>query len=164
MLYTMKYLLLYSPFHPPSTMNGLFTYDNISFASSRPSSIKTFSISTSNDTVYGIGSVSGRLLHAVGGAALRGVEVLAIRRKLRHINDIFPHTDNISVDNIEVLYDDALELSRYAYICRQSFIHTDRAMHQEDLAYIVLRYVSKQCGHCLLRLPFVRLATLSRPL
>ena len=62
----------------------------------------------------GIGTLTGRAIYAVGEAALRGIEILAIRRKLRMINSFFPHNDDATTKNIEMKYDDVLELSRCA--------------------------------------------------
>jgi hypothetical protein len=68
---------------------------------------------TSSDTVEGgIGTLSGRAVYAVGEAALRGLENLAIRRKLRSINSAFPHGNVVVTKNMETLYNDVLELSR----------------------------------------------------
>jgi hypothetical protein len=68
---------------------------------------------TSSNTVEpGIGTLSGRAVYAVGEAALRRLENLAIRRKLNNINATFPHSNDITIKNIESIYKDVLELSR----------------------------------------------------
>jgi hypothetical protein len=98
-------------------MNGLLKHSNLSFASIRPPSITSLPTTTNSGsdtyTVEGIGTVSGRAIYDFGAAALRGIETLAIRRKLRNINSFFPHPDGAIRKNIEQLYDDVLELSRY---------------------------------------------------
>ena len=66
---------------------------------------------TSDSTVRGIGSQSGRVLCAVGEAALRGIGGLKIRRRLGIISSTFPHNDLDPRDLTEI-YDDVLELSR----------------------------------------------------
>jgi hypothetical protein len=61
----------------------------------------------------GIGTVSGRALYALGEAALRRIDIIAILNKLRVVKGVFPHGDDIAIPNIEAIYDDVLELSRY---------------------------------------------------
>jgi hypothetical protein len=100
-------------------MNGLLTHSNQSFQSfesslhERPQSI--FSFATSADTVkaQGIGTLSGKMVYAVGKSALRRIETLAIRRKLAKVLAVFPHKDDSAINDIETIYDHTLELSRY---------------------------------------------------
>ena len=100
-------------------MNGLLKHSNLSFASIRPPSITslpttTNSASDTSSTVEGIGIISGRAIFAFSAAALRRIEILAIHRKLRNITSFFPHAElDAGGKNIEALYDDVLELSRY---------------------------------------------------
>jgi hypothetical protein len=101
-------------------MNGLLTHSNLSFESvesavPRPSSILSFATDTSTATVdvQGIGTLSGRMIYAVGEVALRGVENLAIRRRLAKSISAFPHKDDDIIKDIETIYDHAFELSRY---------------------------------------------------
>jgi hypothetical protein len=102
-------------------MNGLLTHSNLSLVSfesesQRPPSIITFATDTSTDTVHaqGIGTLSGRAIYAVGEVMLRGIENLAIRRKIGKVITFFPHQDNIGTSDIEIIYDHTLELSRYS--------------------------------------------------
>jgi hypothetical protein len=83
-------------------MNGLLTHSNLSLesfesVSQRPPSIVSFVTDTSTDTVQarGIGTLSGRMVYAVGEVALRGIENLAIRRRLGKVISAFPHQDDI---------------------------------------------------------------------
>jgi hypothetical protein len=100
-------------------MNGLFSHSNLSFesfesAQQRPPSIISFATNTSTDTVdvQGIGTLSGRMIYAVGEVALRGIENLAIRRRLGKVISVFPLNDHIAIKDIETIYDHTLELSR----------------------------------------------------
>jgi len=102
-------------------MNGLLTHSNLSFESvesvvPRPPSILSFATYTSTNTVdvpVGIGTLSGRMIYAFGEVALRGVENLAIRRRLAKSISAFPHEDDDIIKDIERIYDHAFELSRY---------------------------------------------------
>jgi hypothetical protein len=102
-------------------MNGLLTHSNLSLesfesASQRPPSIVSFVTDTSTDTVQarGIGTLSGRMVYAVGEVALRGIENLAIRRRLGKVISAFPHQDDIVTSDIDTIYDHTLEFSRYS--------------------------------------------------
>jgi hypothetical protein len=98
-------------------MNGLLNHSNLSFVSSRPPSVISLPTTTSSDAVEGgIGTVSGRVVYAVGEAAIRGLENLAIRRKLKIIDSAFPHgNDVVAMKNMETIYSDILELSRSSF-------------------------------------------------
>lgn len=102
-------------------MPGLLTHNNYSIDSVRTSS--GLSVTTSNpasDTYTvenGIGTLSGRVIYAVGEVALRGIDQLAIHSKLRLIDSIFPHDDNARIKNMESKYDAVLELSRQVLEC-----------------------------------------------
>jgi hypothetical protein len=101
-------------------MNGLLTQSKLSFESFEsvpeqpPSSLSSAS-STSTNTLRGrgIGTLSGRMIYAIGEVAVRGLENLAIRRRLGKVMSAFPHQDDIVRSDIETIYDDTLELSRY---------------------------------------------------
>lgn len=93
-------------------MYGLLAHSNFSLESvqsSRPSSIASFSTAA---TAHGIGSQSGRVIYAVGEAALRGIENIIIRRNLSTILSRFPHYD-AEMHDMSSIYNDVLELSRY---------------------------------------------------
>lgn len=103
-------------------MNGLLTHSNLSFESFdstplRPPSIISFATNTSTDTVnaQGIGALSGRMIYTFGEVALRGIENLVIRRRLGKAISAFPHDDDAAIEDIETVYDHALELSRYFF-------------------------------------------------
>lgn len=95
-------------------MNNLLTQRNRSIeslASEATTAGSTPTHTSSDGTVLGIGSQSGRVLYAVGEAALRGIDGLKIRRRLGIISSTFPHNDLDPRDLTEI-YDDVLELSR----------------------------------------------------
>ena len=88
---------------PINTMNRHFrSSSRISYASSTTSEIST---------IWGPGTLTGKALEAFGEATLRGIDNLVIRRKLTSLRSVFPH--GAQVKNIEQVYDDILELSRY---------------------------------------------------
>lgn len=114
------------PLHWPTAsvfaidMNGLLTHSNLSFESfdsapPRPPSNMSFVTNTSSNTVHvqGIGTLTGRIIYAFGESALRGIENLAIRRRLRKVISVFPHEDESVIKDIDMVYDHTLELSRY---------------------------------------------------
>jgi hypothetical protein len=103
-----------------ATMKGLLTHSNFSVesvgtASQRPPSIMSFATTTSVETVQGIGTLSGRMIYAVGDVALRGIDLLVLRRRLGKVILAFPHQDDIVTNDIETIYDDTLEFSRYCH-------------------------------------------------
>jgi hypothetical protein len=53
------------------------------------------------------------VIYAVGEVTLRGIENLAIRRRLGRVISAFPHANDAAIKDIETIYDHALELSRY---------------------------------------------------
>ena len=89
-------------------MNSLLTHSNMSLGSFE-------SERTSTDTLQaqGIGTLSGRVIYDVGDIPLRAIENLVIRRQLGKVLSAFPHKDDVVMRDIEVIYDDTLELSRY---------------------------------------------------
>lgn len=97
-------------------MGGLLIHSDLSFASSiRPPSTHSLSRAIPSDEYTidgGIGSTSGRIIYDLGAVALKGIEALAISKKLRIIDGFFPHTDDVRGWNIEAIYSDVLELSR----------------------------------------------------
>lgn len=64
-------------------------------------------------TIWGPGTLSGKALEAFGEVMLRGVENLVIRRQLASLRSIFPHTNDAVIHNIDHIYDNVLELSRF---------------------------------------------------
>ena len=98
-------------------MTTLLLHTNASITSLRAPSVLSLSTTNPSDTdttvSEGIGTASGRAIYAVGAAALKGIETFAIRRRLRIINAFFPHGNDVFAPNIEVIYHDTLELSRY---------------------------------------------------
>lgn len=83
-------------------------------------------------TEWGPGTLAGKALLAIGEAALRGVENLAIRRKLATYKSFFPHTDSDELTEIDVdqMYGDILELTRCGsvtfYLCSISHRVSDQ--------------------------------------
>ena len=140
-------------------MNSLLTLSNLSFesfdpAEQRPSSIISFATDTSTDTVHvqGIGTLSGRLIYAFGDVALRGIENLAIRRRLGKAMKAFPHKDDATTREIEIAYDHTLELSRYLFNLVLITIKFQVRFHYTDLASIMLESESRRCEYCLSKL------------
>jgi hypothetical protein len=101
-------------------MNGLLQHYELPFDSVRPPSVMSVPTSMPASDTYtieaGIGTVSGRAIYALGEAALRRIDIIAILNKLRVTKGVFPHGDETTLPNIETIYDDVLELSRYVSI------------------------------------------------
>ena len=80
-------------------------------------SFATFSTSctatTDSSAIWGPGGLSGRAIEAFGDATLRGIENIIIRRKLATYRNLFPHMDDTPIRNIDSVYENVLELSRY---------------------------------------------------
>jgi hypothetical protein len=97
-----------------------FRYFNLSASTSSLESSSASSSSeyttTSSSTNPGIGSVTGKGILAFGKMAQRGLDGIVIRRRLAAMKSVFPHNDGdeTSVQNLDKIYDDVLELSRYA--------------------------------------------------
>jgi hypothetical protein len=70
---------------------------------------------SSTYTVPGPGALSGKAILALGKATLRGAESLVIRRRLQVISSKFPHRNGDDIKGIERMYEDILELSRFAF-------------------------------------------------
>ncbi|KAG7097548.1 hypothetical protein E1B28_004886 [Marasmius oreades] len=68
--------------------------------------------SSSVGTIVGPGSLSGKAIYKLGKITLKGVEQVAIYRRLSTISFYFPHRDSTYVNGIEQMYLDLLELSR----------------------------------------------------
>ena len=68
---------------------------------------------SSAETIWGPGTLSGRAIKSLGEASLRGVETLIIRWRLAKISSNLPQNQKSpSTDKMERMYDDLLELSR----------------------------------------------------
>ncbi len=65
-----------------------------------------------NTTIVGIGSLSGRVLMAVGELTLRGMESVNLRIKLRTLASKLAQQDKTAVS--DAAYDLLLEFQRYA--------------------------------------------------
>lgn len=85
-------------------MNGILTHTNLSFVSST---------TASSAAEEGIGSLTGNVAYAFGEATLRGAENLVIRRKLRITKSLFPHENGTVNKDVDAVYNDILEFSRY---------------------------------------------------
>ena len=70
---------------------------------------------TSSNTMHpqGIGTLSARMIYAFGAVALRGIENLAIRRRLGQVVATFPLEDDDETEGLDTIYDHTLEFSRY---------------------------------------------------
>ncbi|KAG7097550.1 hypothetical protein E1B28_004888 [Marasmius oreades] len=70
--------------------------------------------SSSIGTMVGPGSLAGKAIYRLGKITLKGVEQVAIYRRLSAISFYFPHDhrDSSNVNGIEQMYLDLLELSR----------------------------------------------------
>ncbi|KAF9260834.1 hypothetical protein L218DRAFT_962170 [Marasmius fiardii PR-910] len=68
--------------------------------------------SSSVGTIVGPGSLAGKAIYRLGKITLKGVEQVAIYRRLSAIYSHFPHLDSSFVNGIEQMYLDLLELSR----------------------------------------------------
>jgi len=101
-------------------MNGLLQHNELPFDSVRPPSVMSLPMSMPASDTYtieaGIGTISGRAIYALGAAALRRIDIIAIPNKLRVVKSVFPHGDDTTLPNIETIYGDVLELSRYIFI------------------------------------------------
>jgi hypothetical protein len=102
-----------------------FRYFNLSASTSSlesasPSSSSQYT-TTSSSTNPGLGSATGKGILAFGKMAQRGFDGIVIRRRLAAMKSIFPHKDDseTSIEKLDSIYDDVLELSR----CAPSF-HT----------------------------------------
>jgi hypothetical protein len=145
-------------------MNSLLTHSNLSFESfepsqQRPPSIISFATDTSTYTVQGIGTLSGRLIYSFGDVALRGIENLAIRRRLGKATKAFPHKDDEATREIETAYDHTLELSRYLFNLVLITMEYQVQFHYAGSASIMLEFESRRCEYCLSRLQPGKLVT-----
>jgi hypothetical protein len=77
---------------------------------------------TDASTIWGPGTLSGKVIEAFGEATLRGVEIVVIRRKLSTYRSLFPHADDTAIKDIDSVYENVLELSRY---CNHSYRTVD---------------------------------------
>jgi hypothetical protein len=68
---------------------------------------------TSASTVPGIGALSGKFIYAFGKTILGALESVVVRRRLSYIQSICPLSDNTPPPDVEQIYDDLLELTRY---------------------------------------------------
>ncbi|KZP08426.1 hypothetical protein FIBSPDRAFT_938982 [Athelia psychrophila] len=90
-----------------------FSPISIARASSSSSSVTSNSGWTSS-TEWGPGALTGKALVAIGEKALRVVEDLILRKKLRAYQPRFPHNDEDSFrgPDMDEMYNDILEMSR----------------------------------------------------
>jgi hypothetical protein len=86
------------------------------------------------NTIYGLGTLTGKALEAFGEATLRVVENLTIRRKLVYLRSSFPHTNDNKIADIDQLYDDLLELLRSVMDSLKSELLHVLNMHPEPQA------------------------------
>jgi hypothetical protein len=129
-----------------ASMNDLLQHSNLSFASLQPPSVLS-SPSTQSSftyTVEGTGTASGRVIYAVGAIALKGIELLAKRRKLSIAISFFPHKNDDDRKNIQTMYDYVLEFSRQVQQSIQNVLHA-YLIECSDLVFIAHQYKIKRC-------------------
>ena len=111
---------LHAMSHPYTTPG--FLRSSHSLASSSSDSVASiFTTTSSSTTPPGIGYLSGKFILGFGGAVLRGVESVAIRRRLWKIESLCPFSDSNPPQNVEGVCDDMLELARCVFLL-DSFI------------------------------------------
>jgi hypothetical protein len=84
--------------------------------SSSPSSSTSIYTTTTSRTIPGIGALSGKFFHTFGKTLLFGLENVAIRRRLSHIQSLLPLSDENPPHDVASIYDDLLELVRYVLV------------------------------------------------
>jgi hypothetical protein len=129
-----------------ASMNGLLQHSNLCFASLQPPSVLSSPSPqpSSTYTVEGIGTASGRVIYAVGAITLKGIELLAKRRKLSIAISFFPRKNNDDMRNIEAMYDYVLEFSRQVQQSIQNVLHV-YLIECSDLVFIAQQYKIKRC-------------------
>lgn len=72
---------------------------------------------SSSSTVPGPGALTGKAVKALGKVTLRGLDRIVMAKHLATVIHSFPHTDKeaSNVQNIQEIYDDLLEFSRYIF-------------------------------------------------
>jgi hypothetical protein len=103
---------------PPYYRRSFFS-SSTSLASESSSTVTGTSMYTTTSASFtaGPGELAGRGLNAFGKAALSGVRSVVVRRRLQALSSYFPHTTDdprIQGLNSKEIYDQVLELSRYA--------------------------------------------------
>ncbi|KAL0955335.1 hypothetical protein HGRIS_004218 [Hohenbuehelia grisea] len=91
-----------------------WSYDSEDLTSLTETS-ETWETASTVSTIWGPGTLSGKAIKALGEATLRGVEKVVIRWRLATINSSLnrnPDSPSGSVDKLEKILDDVLELSR----------------------------------------------------
>lgn len=85
-------------------------------------SLDTFDSASSATTVWGPGTLSGKVILSLGEASLRGLGHVILRLRLAKISSSLL---KISPDKQERMYDDLLELSRSILIIAHLLVLTD---------------------------------------
>jgi hypothetical protein len=97
----------------------VYAYNNSTFSLGSMSATNSLTASeyttSTSSTVPGLGELSGRAILALGKVTLRGTEYVIIRRRLEAISAKFPHLNIDQIPGIREMYDDVLELSRFAH-------------------------------------------------
>jgi hypothetical protein len=96
------------------TLNGLRPQPSMVSLMSE-SSYPLSGTDSSSSTVPGPGALTGKALKALGEVTLRGLDRIVMARHLSTVIHSFPHTDveASNIQNIQEIYDDLLEFSRY---------------------------------------------------
>lgn len=71
--------------------------------------------------------MAGKAILAMGKAVVRSAEYLVISRRLSNIKAALPCSDNdlSQQGNLQAMFDDLLDLSRYALVCNHHGIWAD---------------------------------------
>jgi hypothetical protein len=106
---------IFLPYQPSSSHREMKTSRHSrAYSIESQATLSTSNTTTTNDsTLYGLGTLSGKVIEAFGEATLRGVENIVIRRKLSTYRSLFPHADETTIKDIDSVYENILELSRY---------------------------------------------------
>ncbi|KAG6844526.1 hypothetical protein H0H87_006182 [Tephrocybe sp. NHM501043] len=122
-----------------ATLRSLESESNITSSSDTTTS--------SEFTVRGIGSISGRAIYTIGEYAIHGVENLAILKRIYSIAEILPNAGAMDLKEVERLYKDLFEFSRQdlymGSIRSQALKILFRRICSRDTNYLV-RCVDKQ--------------------
>ncbi|KAL0060408.1 hypothetical protein AAF712_005815 [Marasmius tenuissimus] len=109
---------------------------------------------SSATTIWGPGTLSGKAIKSLGEASLRGLDNLIIRWKLARINSDLSKSSTatgdstFSVDKLERIYDDLLELSRLDFY--------DAKVRQKALRLIMIQIGSRETNQlvsCIMKWP-----------
>lgn len=112
---------------PPTRTSSTSSRRNYLFRSlSSLASSSSQTASTPSTSVHmGLGSLSGKAIFAVGTLELYLVEWIIIQQKLSSYARRFPHDDSTSLSDIEQIYSETLELTRFVITFKFSHLDHD---------------------------------------